>query len=223
VVREPDHVGECSFCSRMAGEHSANTAEPWQTVIFESPNFVVWPSMGGFVEGWLLAVPKEHALNVSQMSVGGRAELGRLLDHVTADLRRVYGPIVAFEHGPVHAAQPVGCGIDHAHVHLVPYQASFHREVEATLGRQLTWEPLASLADVPSGRALPYVSVQDSDGRSFVCFDAAIPSQLGRRTLGRLEQTQTWDWRSDPHVQTVSRTVRRLSGAPQAVAASGAV
>jgi hypothetical protein len=83
--------------------------------------------------------------------------------------------------------------------------------MESILGRPMNWEPLESLADVPSKPGIPYVSVRDGDGSCHVCFDRAIPSQLGRQALARALGVSQADWRVNDHAATVARTVQRLT------------
>jgi hypothetical protein len=43
----------CCLCSNLVSE---NSNEVWNRPLFESANFVVLPSLGSLVQGWLLLV-----------------------------------------------------------------------------------------------------------------------------------------------------------------------
>jgi diadenosine tetraphosphate (Ap4A) HIT family hydrolase len=46
----------CCFCERGAAD------EFWNKPVFETSKFVVLPSLGSLVEGWLLLIPRKHAI-----------------------------------------------------------------------------------------------------------------------------------------------------------------
>ena len=53
-------MADCILCSELAV--SAEKA-PWSAPLVETENFVVVPSLGALVEGWLLIVPKAHHIS----------------------------------------------------------------------------------------------------------------------------------------------------------------
>jgi diadenosine tetraphosphate (Ap4A) HIT family hydrolase len=109
----------CKFCEKFAGQSSVAWGEATDQVLFESPNFVVVPSLGSILPGWLLIVPRNHFLCVGAMGDGLIHEMRQLRDEAAESLRSQIGPVTYFEHGPVKACTSVGCGIDHAHLHIV--------------------------------------------------------------------------------------------------------
>ena len=44
-------------------------------------------------------------------------------------------PVTMFEHGASHTGSIMGCGVDHAHVHLVPLDFNLAEEAVSELGR----------------------------------------------------------------------------------------
>ncbi len=110
----------CQLCS-------ASHTEVWNESLIESPNFVVLPSLGELVEGWVLVVPKAHFLSLAVLPDSLIPEMRDLQQIVCERLQRIYGPVAVFEHGPAGEQHTVGCGVDHAHLHLVPvdFELSF--------------------------------------------------------------------------------------------------
>ena len=87
--------------------------EPWNEPLIETRNFVVIPSLGALVEGWVLVVPKEHRISMGALPAELRAEVENIERRVRRILRQRYGkPIVAFEHGPSGENHGTGCGVD---------------------------------------------------------------------------------------------------------------
>src|SRR5688572_22883211 len=92
----------------------------WDTPLFESENFSCVPSVGALVEGWLLVVPKNHALSCSRIGAGHRNEFASFVETVATALQLKYGVVSLFEHGAGRCRSSIGCGVDYAHLHLVP-------------------------------------------------------------------------------------------------------
>src|ERR1039458_10394749 len=108
------------FQTSHAIEAYAASRNLWDTSLFESRNFVAIPTVGALVEGWLLVVPRTPILSFARLSTPLFSELEIFLDEIIPAIQSVYGPVSVFEHGPSCAASVVGCGVDYAHLHLVP-------------------------------------------------------------------------------------------------------
>lgn len=108
------HVG-CRFCNIGQNDRYA-----WNQVLLETNHFVVVPSKGGFVPGWTMILPKHHVLSMAQLHPSISEELDSLLLRVCAKVQSVFGPATVFEHGATCINTTFGCGIDHAHLHVVP-------------------------------------------------------------------------------------------------------
>jgi diadenosine tetraphosphate (Ap4A) HIT family hydrolase len=105
--------------------------EPYDQPLVETSNFFVIPSIGALVPGWLLICPKTHATNMSAFYRSPElAELRRSLTRMLAN--QFDAPVRAFEHGAFRAGSRTGCGVDHAHLHLVPLSSPLHKEVVAS-------------------------------------------------------------------------------------------
>src|SRR5258708_29134184 len=108
-------MNSCRLCCR---DMSAN---PWNEPLFESENFVVVPSLGALVEGWFLLLPKDHYLCMGALPQSLLDEMMQLRQTVLSFAEGTYEDICAFEHGPHQENRSIGCGVDHAHLHLVPF------------------------------------------------------------------------------------------------------
>ena len=126
----------CVLCANLTGHKSV---EYWNRPLFESHNYVVLPSLGALVEGWLLIVPKSHFICVGAISQKLVEELHQLKTTLAQLLTPIYGPLVAFEHGPNRTSCDIGCGVDHAHLHLVPYTYNLKEAVGRFLPENTEW------------------------------------------------------------------------------------
>ena len=98
-----------------------DTDEVYNEILFETKNFKVIPSLGSMVEGWLLVIPKEHYISYGEITDKILLdELNMLMDYVGNIIKNEYGDYIIFEHGPSEEKSKIGCGVDYAHIHIVP-------------------------------------------------------------------------------------------------------
>ena len=185
----------------------------WFHILFETENFIAIPSVGALVEGWLLIIPKQPHICIGSMDLAAIAELRGFVKEVKASLESLYGDVVAFEHGPAGVHRPVGCGIDYAHLHLVPFPQTI-----LALARDefplLAWSPANGLETCVDyfKKAQDYLYVEDPFEGSFIASGPNIPSQLFRRLIAKkVYRPQKYDWRQYPEEATISATLDRIS------------
>src|SRR5712691_3239818 len=97
---------ECVMCANI----NAQKPEEWNEPIFESQNFVVIPSLGALVEGWLLLVPKRHFISMGAFHDEITAEMLHVKQSIIEVLETQYGSLCIFEHGPSQQNSKIGCG-----------------------------------------------------------------------------------------------------------------
>jgi len=118
---------QCKYCNVITN----GSTEIYDTIIEETKNFIVMPSLGSLVKGWLLITPKSHILNSRQLKINERKELNDLITKYSKSSSSLFEKNVAvFEHGAVYQDSIVGCGIDHAHVHIVPVAFDMEAQVK---------------------------------------------------------------------------------------------
>src|SRR5262245_23869638 len=108
------------FLDRIAPNGRADETQPWDEILVQTPNFVVVPTVGALVEGWLLIVSKDPYVCMGAIDAGLHDELSELLVFCSTAVRECFGAAAIFEHGPSSTGLRVGCGVDHAHVHVLP-------------------------------------------------------------------------------------------------------
>lgn len=107
----------CKYCNFIKNQ----STELYNKILVETDNFIVTPSLGSLIPGWQLVIPKKHYLNVSQIGAEEKAELLNLLEQqINITSSSFKKEVAIFEHGAVNNGSLVGCGIDHAHIHIVP-------------------------------------------------------------------------------------------------------
>lgn len=208
----------CRFCAIAAGRGSR-----WSDcVLIETQSYVVIASIGALVPGWAMVVPRTHTLNLSDAY--SDPEFTELRLRTSAVLAHAYPSktIRLFEHGAQTGTSPVGCGVDHAHLHLVPLTQSLV-------------PGLSNQADVADWRSLPLSSVPkavgereyllysddatSADPRCWLSLPTNPVSQFFRRLIAAVSDTpEYYDYRAHPFFDNVAATQATLTAATIAIA-----
>lgn len=120
-------IKSCKYCNFInnAGSDLHNT------IIAETDSFIVVPTLGSLVPGWQLVIPKEHCLNALQLNFDKKEELNNLLQHRIELTKNIFKQqVLIFEHGAISDNTAIGCGIDHAHIHIVPFEMDILNEIK---------------------------------------------------------------------------------------------
>lgn len=126
----------CKFCELVK---AAGTDCAYNTRIFETKNFLVCPSLGSLVPGWVLIIPKKHFLNSSEIPTQYLEEFYSLYNRTIECVTHAFAKPTIFEHGPVMDNSLTGCGVDHAHIHVVPLNFSLSEAIAKHCVAKLTW------------------------------------------------------------------------------------
>lgn len=194
----------CRLC-----ESSSSSAPPvWDTVLASRRGIRVTPTLGSLVPGWVLIIPTEHVLCGAHLSNQRREYLNQILTEVVTTTIRLYGSATVFEHGPISAASPVGCTVDHVHIHVVPLAFDLVKIAKHTLmGKGFEWKRYDSWTRVWDNQgSADYAAVSALDGVWVT--DGHIGSQFFRRIIAaQLKSSVDYDWRRAPCVSNISATI----------------
>ncbi len=212
--REVSEMREtCRLCANMGSGQLDQEPSPWDCVILQTPNFTVLPTVGAIVEGWLLVIPKDHYLCLGALSNELLSELQQVREFVSAMLQECYGPIAVFEHGPAQPKQLVGCGVDHAHLHVVPTSCDLVDGLRQDLQFPLEWRAVNGVQDAHEWYAagLSYLYVEQPLGEAYIASHPRMGSQLFRKVIGRYAgRPESYDWRKFPERENVTSTICTL-------------
>jgi diadenosine tetraphosphate (Ap4A) HIT family hydrolase len=202
-------VANCPFCARLADVRPDDPAE-W-TVLARTERFVAVPSVGPLVPGWLLVLPTSHQLSFGDLD--STDDAATEVESIAASWGAEFGPLTWFEHGPVHEDSVVGCGVDHAHMHLVPLKGLDLLGLAAARMPSLHFERIDGLGDIDSSRqpGSPYLYLREESGQSWLASSDAIPSQFFRRLIAETQgRPEEFDWKCHPHRKMLTSTLRRV-------------
>jgi diadenosine tetraphosphate (Ap4A) HIT family hydrolase len=203
-------MSDCTFCSELSAQ--AGRA-PWNEFLIETENFAVVPSLGALVEGWLLIVPKNHYISMGALPLRLRGEADELECRVRALLIGQYEkPITMFEHGPSAANHGTGCGVDHAHLHLLPLDCDLLSLTEPFVQKSLPWKESGWEERSDAYRVgLDYLYLKTDERGSLLAVSEDFGSQVFRKAISSyLGVPEEFSWQNHPRISTVSRTIEDL-------------
>ncbi|MBI5498936.1 MAG: HIT domain-containing protein [Deltaproteobacteria bacterium] len=213
----------CPYCAALLSSRHPEYGdlEPWNRLLFRSRYCVVAPTLGAIVEGWLLVISRDHCLSVGSLPSQAFQDLRAMVEAVVEVVARRYGPPTVFEHGPAKAGLDSGCGVDHAHVHVVPLPFSLGGAADRAGPSRLEWQPsLPNLGSLPSlHRARrSYLYLHEPQQPPVHSLAPNLPCQFLRRVIAReVGIPGEFDYHVHSHETNVRRTIDAVAGALSAV------
>lgn len=206
----------CKFCANIFGEERANS--PWDRPLLLTDNFALVPSLGSLVPGWLMAIPRRHILSMASLTHEEANELGEIIRLACGTLKDTFGvaPTI-FEHGASQNNQLVGCGIDHAHLHIVPLdfdlaEIATQHGIWSVLERGSKSLIPTELMSLSANR--PYLYLRTPGNASLLSQPRPQVSQFFRRLIASqlgFGQNQ-FDYRVEAFEENCAITVSKLAG-----------
>jgi len=214
----------CGFCAEIHGMDADNnllthyiTPQAGLTcrTIAQTEHFRVIPTIGAFVEGYVMVVALEHYDCAGKLPAAYYPELKALLQQMKAQIRQVYGmDTVCFEHGSVSCTNRFGGCINHAHIHIVPCPRSL---ISQLAEYQMTYRKIDSIDGLREfGKTgEPYLFFEDTDQQQYVVSGGFVISQFFRQLLARAHGVpDEWDWRSHLNLEKLAQTYKTLAELP---------
>lgn len=116
---------KCQFC----GEFSTGSIHKGQSrIIKNGDEFVLFPTLGCFCEGYCLYIPKDHARSFSECASNALYSAGDELRQLRQIIASEFNNrVILAEHGPKPRSDtpddengPDCSCVDHAHIHVIP-------------------------------------------------------------------------------------------------------
>ena len=202
------HKDNCCLCDIGIGNHKYGKVD---SPFMESDNFIAIASIGAFVEGWSLVVPKKHKLSCAIDY--GDAEFLRFTMQVKQHIESIYGNAVMFEHGANEDGSLTGCGVNHAHFHIVPSEHSLEHKL---LDTGLDWRPCDSFGLVKLNSSRDYLfyadNISEHDITGFYAQPEIPESQFFRKLLAvELDVFGVHDYKKHPYLNRSLQSRLKLS------------
>jgi len=176
--------------------------------ICETANFVVLPSLGSIVPGWLLIVPKLPVSRMADIVPSSHGVLVELVELMTQAVEDRFGSAYYFEHGG-HKGSLISCGVDQAHLHIVPLP--FDLVERATQVEPCTWNKLGNSAlpiDVVTDDEYWFVSSGETSHYRVV---TDPKSQWFRKLIANeMGQPEAWNYKQYDFPEHIEETLSAM-------------
>jgi len=195
-------INPCSFCVEV------ELARQGQGLHFsETGDLIALPTLGCFVRGYSLIVPKRHYTSFACQTPKELTETEAFLEHIRSVSNEIFGPTILAEHGTGAPEEPTAACCDHAHFHVIP-TTSF---LDVLSTYQATGGPglgLGSIQELSRFEGHSYLSLSDSPGKWTIWVGASrFPRQCIRRAVSKAEGDETkFDWRLHMHQHNMVET-----------------
>lgn len=212
------YAADCVFCRELGGSRETNFSKRYpeiaSRIVGETTSLVAFPCIGQIGPGHFLVAPKTHIStlrNAWNRIPELHEELNALLTHVHSLFEVDPKDSLYFEHGAL-CPQDGGCGIYHAHMHVIPSVGNVdltHNFSKQRLPHHLSIESALSSVNV-DGCYLFFGSFVH--GFFSQNLTSPLPSQTLRKLVARELSNRVWDWREagreDGVLDMLNRTVK---------------
>lgn len=200
----------CRFCEFLSNDGGT---DPWDRPWLTDGRYSAVVSVGALTPGWSLVCPIEHKLNLSEEY--GNDDFWRFTARVVFRLASLYGVGVAcFEHGPSAPGSQIGCGTDHAHLHVVPLDFDLSAGV-AQFDSSIDWRECAvsEIARFVGGKEYMFLATafEGGDTRGYLAVLEEGRSQFFRRVIAKkLGIEAQYDYKKHPRLQIAKESANLL-------------
>ncbi len=194
-MSEPLSRTDCPYCTGIPGigaQPPSNPRTVFDEVLFLGPAVAVTPTIGMFVPGYLLAITHEHVTSFAALGDSTLAKVHVWLTDTVAQLSKLFGEYLIFEHGSgaLRTDASTGSCVTHAHLHLMPLPEAALQRIE----RELPWDEVESFPSIARWGRRNYALLGYRD-RWKVALDVDLPGQWIRRVVATvLGRAELYDW-----------------------------
>lgn len=198
----------CRFCQIERGV----ITEPYNRPINENEKFFSLASIGAFIPGWSLIVPKEHVYSMRKVYSDPS-----FLDFANSWIKHVQNifekNVIAFEHGANHCGSQTSCGTNHGHLHVVPFDKSLVRKMQAD--REWVSVSFEQISKIVGGdEYLLYTDIAGrlEDSKFYLHILHKEESQYFRRLLANEVGVKDYSYKTSPYYDYTVRSYQKLVG-----------
>ncbi len=199
---------ECKFCLSSG---LPNTIE--NTILYESKHFYVVPTVGQFVEGWLLIVSKHHYNSSITLPNQLIIELEKVIDVVVQAVEKEYGQTIIFEHGPSRdCIIEGGCSINHNHIHILPFKQlnKLNKMIDYPYITVNSIQEARKIVPINNGYLI-WGSGSKINELNLAILQYNIPRQYMRKLIADCSGlSESWDWENHPYVKNIIATINQF-------------
>ena len=189
----------CVFCK-------IDNSKKYNTIIEETDNFLIIPSIGSLVDGYLLIVYKKHVYSFSKIFSKEKDEYIAIINKYRMLFKEKYGkyPIV-FEHGSSKPNEMCASSLIHAHSHILNH--NYFNEKEILYKEK--FKEIDSFNDIR--KDINYIYYKSDNGNDYVSYEFEPISQLMRKYVAKdLNIEDKYNWKFDEFAENIEKTISKF-------------
>ena len=196
----------CPFCEEEKNRTCSLIGK--DRTVFETSNFRVFPTVGGFVENYQLIVPKRHINCFGELAIEEWQEVKRIIEW-ERDINRKYFNCDSsiFEHGALLPSNESGKSIIHAHLHIFPSKYSLINNIRDYGFQIQEIIDITKLVEI-CHQYESYLYYSDVDGKDYIITHQGLPSQFLRKVLADSLGIVNWNWREYPCLEDMEKNLK---------------
>jgi diadenosine tetraphosphate (Ap4A) HIT family hydrolase len=202
---------KCRFC-KLSQEHSlkiVDTRPCYDRVLNETENFLVVPTLGSIVPGYVMIISRMHIYSMAQTSDKEMEELLNLIEHTRLMFTAKFIlPTIAFEHGSANGCFDMAANsVDHAHIHILPVDLSMESEII----KDAKAVQIPAFHETRTYRNNPYLLFINDHSICYISHGTVLPRQYMRRLIAKeTGHPDEWDWKQYAFENNVKETIDAL-------------
>lgn len=187
-------MNNCIFCQENRFVNNLKVGFTLsESLIYENEYIFVTPDLSPLVSGHLLIVSQNHYNSFAEAPVKVQDALQREIEYIHNNL--YCEKITWFEHGAVFPGKG-GASIDHAHLHVLPYDLPVQKAVEAD-DRFSKKVPFSKDIFHRLAKRQPYLWISNGFDSSSIYYVDILPSQYLRDVVMNLQGRKNYNWKSN--------------------------
>lgn len=111
----------------------------------------------------------------------------------------------------MQSCSKTGCGVDYAHLHMVPFSFDLISGIQKFLHIDLKFQEIKSISEIVGLNKdnLDYLYYRTHDNHQFCAFKPEFPSQIFRQVIAYyLGIPEKYRWREYPESKMIEKTIR---------------
>lgn len=201
------NTSKCRFCQIKNDIVNQEFDHP----IMSNGNYYAIASVGTFIQGWSLIVPKRHIYSMRELY--NDSDFLHFADKWIDYVRGVFGQkVIVFEHGANRCGSQTSCGTNHGHLHVVPFEKS----LTDAMMKDRNWTCVRNdqVADlVGENEYLLYADIADNLKHAvfYVHILQHEESQYFRRMLSNEVGIKDYSYKTSPHYDDTIESYHKLT------------
>lgn len=191
---------KCIFCDI---DHSKIE----NTIIEETENFIIMPTLGSLVDGYILIVAKRHINSMSELNDNELVEYNNIIERYKKVFKKIYNkPPIIFEHGsPNKNSAMKANSVTHAHTHLVNHNFKNEKEII----KKYNFEKINKISEIKKN--INYIKYINENNNIYVSYNFPPISQLIRILIAKeLGLENKYDWKTEIFQNNIELTIKKL-------------